>query len=165
MLTFERANELFHYEPSSGRLIWKKVTTNAVKVGDEAGTFCKTTGYIQVYVDGHGYTANRIAMILTYGDLPKGAQIDHINHDRSDNRLENLRITDREGNGRNVSMMCTNTTGVMVVVYHKKCNKYMAQIYVDKKHKYLGIYETLEEAATVRKSAEFLYGYHPNHGK
>jgi hypothetical protein len=41
----------------------------------------------------------------------------------------------------------------------------MAQIYVDKKNKYLGISDTLEEAAIVRKSAEFLYGYHPNHGK
>ena len=118
-----------------------------------------------IFYKGKYVYAHRIAMMLTYGDLSRGTQIDHINHDRSDNRLENLRITDHESNGRNVSIPRTNTTGVVGVTYSKKHNKYIAQIYVDKKHKYLGIYDTLEEAAIVRKSAEFLYGYHPNHGK
>lgn len=157
----EQAKQLFTYEPSTGVVRWL-VGRNA---GKEAGCYHANEKYRRILYRGKYELTHRIAMILTYGDLPKGAQVDHINHDRSDNRLENLRITDHEGNGRNVSMMRTNTTGVTGVVYLKKNNKYMAQIYVDKKHKYLGIYETLEEAIIVRKSAEFLYGYHPNHGK
>ena len=155
------AKQLFTYEPSTGVVRWL-IGRNAGKI---AGSYHKVGGYTMIVYKRKYVYAHRIAMLLTHGDLPEKAQIDHINHNRSDNRLENLRITDHENNGRNVSMMRTNTTGVVGVVYLKKNNKYMAQIYVNKKRKYLGIYETLEEAAIVRKSAEFLYGYHSNHGK
>ena len=101
MLTFERANELFHYNPSSGRLTWKKITTNRVKVGDDAGSLCKTTGYTNVVVDGRGYTVHRIAILLSTGVYGRGVQVDHINHDRSDNRIENLRVTSHMKNMQN----------------------------------------------------------------
>lgn len=161
IMSANEAKQLFTYEPSTGVVRWL-AGRNAGKI---AGSYHKVGGYIMIVYKRKYLYAHKIAMMLTHGDLPKGAQVDHINHDRSDNRLENLRITDHENNGRNVSKPCTNTTGVVGATYSKKHNKYIAQIYVDKKHKYLGIYETLEEAATVRKSAEFLYGYHPNHGK
>ena len=168
MLTFERANELFHYDPSSGRLIWKKVTSNRVKVGDDAGTPCKTTGYTNVVVDGHGYTVHRIAVLLSTGAYEKGVQVDHINHDRSDNRIENLRVTSHIENMQNQSKRITNKTGVtgVCIRYTRKGTlRYVAYITVNFKRIDLGSYDTLEEAAVVRKSAEFLYGYHPNHGK
>ena len=155
------AKQLFTYKPSTGVVRWL-VGRNA---GKEAGCYNKAIGYIRIRYKGKYVYAHRVAAMLTYGDLPEKTQIDHINHIRSDNRLENLRITDHENNGRNVSMMRTNTTGVTGVTFDKDRNKYKAQIYVDKKNKNLGVYDTLEEAAMVRKSAEFLYGYHPNHGK
>ena len=168
MLTYERANELFHYDPSSGRLIWKKVTTNRVKVGDDAGTLCKTTGYTNVVVDGRGYTVHRIAILLSTGVYGKGIQVDHINHDRADNRIENLRVTSHMKNMQNQSKRITNKTGVtgVCIRYTRKGTlRYAATITVNFKPIFLGNYDTLEEAAVVRKSAEFLYGYHPNHGK
>lgn len=67
MLTYDRANELFHYEPSSGKLFWKKTTTNRVKVGDEAGSFCKSTGYTNVVIDSKGVHPTPNSNLISYG--------------------------------------------------------------------------------------------------
>ena len=170
MLTYDRANELFRYEPSSGKLFWKKTTTNRVKVGDEAGSFCKSTGYINVYVDGLGYTLHRIAILLATGVYDKTVQvdhIDHIDHDRGNNRLSNLRVVSHAENMRNQSLRNTNKTGVtgVCVRYTRKGTKrYEASIVYNYKPIFLGNYDTLEEAAAARAEAEIKYGFHPNHG-
>ena len=164
MLTYDRANELFHYEPSSGKLFWKKTTTNRVKVGDEAGSFCNSTGYTNVFIDGKGYTLHRIAILLATGVYDKAVQVDHIDHDRGNNRLSNLRVVSHAENMRNQSLRNTNKTGVTGVSYTTRDRRWVAQIYIDKKNTNLGYFKTLEEAAAVRKAAEIKYGYHPNHG-
>lgn len=69
MITFERANELLRYEPSSGKLFWKKTTTNRVKVGDEAGSFCKSTGYTNVFIDGRGVHPAQNSNLIGYGHI------------------------------------------------------------------------------------------------
>lgn len=160
MLTYDRANELFRYEPSSGKLFWKA----GHNVGQRAGTLHKTTGYRQVKVNGTCHNEHRIIMLITHGDLPEGMQVDHINHDRADNRLANLRFVTHTQNGRNTKLPVTNTTGVIGVSYNKKYDKYYAQIYIKGKNIYLGWHDTLEEAATARAEAEKLYNFHPNHG-
>lgn len=66
MITFERANELLRYEPSSGKLFWKKTTTNRVMVGDEAGSFCKSTGYTNVTIDGRGVHPAQDSNLISY---------------------------------------------------------------------------------------------------
>lgn len=167
MITFERANELLHYEPSSGKLFWKKTTTNRVKVGDEAGSFCKSTGYKNVVVDGKGYTLHRIAILLATGVYDKTVQVDHVDHDRGNNRLSNLRVVDHAENMRNQSIRNTNKTGItgVSVRYTRKGTKrYTASIVYNYKPIFLGNYDTLEEAAAARAEAEIKYGFHPNHG-
>lgn len=167
MLTLERVNELLRYDPISGKLFWKKTTTNRVKVGDEAGTFSKGRGYIKIQVDNKLYPLHRIAILLSTGVYDKTVQVDHINHDRSDNRLENLRVVSHAANMRNLSLRNTNKTGVtgVIVEYTPKGTKrYRANIRYNYKKIYLGNYDTLEEAAAARKAAEKLYGFHPNHG-
>ena len=167
MLTFERANELFHYEPSSGKLFWKKTTTNRVKVGDEAGSFCKSTGYTNVVIDGKGYTLHRIAILLATGVYDKTVQVDHVDHDRGNNRLSNLRVVSHTENMRNQSLRNTNKTGVtgVCVKYTRKGTKrYTANIVYNYKPIFLGNYDTLEEAAQARKEAELKYGFHENRG-
>lgn len=167
MITFDRANELFRYEPSSGKLFWKKTTTNRVRVGDEAGSFCKSTGYTNVVIDGRGYTLHRIAILLATGVYDKTVQVDHIDHDRGNNRLSNLRVVGRAENMRNQSLRNTNKTGVtgVSVRYTRKGTKrYTANIVYNYKPIFLGNYDTLEEAAAARAEAEIKYGFHPNHG-
>lgn len=167
MITFERANELLRYEPSSGKLFWKKTTTNRVTVGDEAGSFCKSTGYTNVTIDGRGYTLHRIAILLATGVYDKAVQVDHIDHDRGNNRLSNLRVVGHAENMRNQSLRNTNKTGVtgVSVRYTRKGTKrYTANIVYNYKPIFLGNYDTLEEAAAARAEAEIKYGFHPNHG-
>ena len=167
MMTFERANELLHYEPSSGKLFWKKTTTNRVKVGDEAGSFCASTGYINVVIYGRGYNLHRIAILLTTGVYDKTIQVDHVDHDRGNNRLSNLRVVSHAENMHNQSLRNTNKTGVtgVCVKYTRKGTKrYEANIVYNYKPIYLGRYKTLEEAAAARKTAEIKYGFHENHG-
>lgn len=160
MLTLTEAKRVFHYEPGSGHLIWK-VGRN---IGQRAGTLHKTMGYRQVKVNGTYYNEHRIIMLIVNGDLPEGMQVDHINHDRADNRLVNLRFVTHTQNGRNTKLPVTNTTGVIGVSYKKKYDKYYAQIYIKGKNIYLGWHDTLEEAAAARAEAEIKYGFHPNHG-
>lgn len=167
MITFERANELLHYEPSSGKLFWKKTTTNRVKVGDEAGSFCASTGYINVVIDGRGYNLHRIAILLTTGVYDKTVQVDHVDHDRGNNRLSNLRVVSHAVNMRNQSLRNTNKTGItgVCVKYTRKGTKrYEANITYNFKNIYLGRYKTPEEAAAARRAAEIKYGFHENHG-
>lgn len=92
MLTFERANELFRYDPISGK-VFRKVTTSSGSIkGAEAGSLDKRERYLRVTVDGVGYQLHRVAMLLVHGHLGKSVHVDHISHNRADNRLCNSRL-------------------------------------------------------------------------
>ena len=164
MLTFERANELFKYEPETGMLI-RKVTTgnNRFHAGTVAGC-ASPEGYLRVRIDKALYRVHRVCYLLAYGSLADDMQVDHINHDRADNRLANLRLVTNTQNGRNTKLPVTNTTGVIGVSYNKKYDKYYAHIHIKGKNIYLGQYDTLEEAAAARADANLKYGFHSNHG-
>lgn len=167
MLTFERANELFKYEPETGMLI-RKVTTgnNRFHAGTAAG--CSSPdGYLRVRIDKVLYQVHRVCYLLAYGSLPDGMQVDHVNHVRDDNRLCNIRLVDNTTNSRNASIGKNNTTGVCGVWVDKRGVKkrYCAEIKVNRIKKFLGSYDTLEEAAAARGEAELKYGFHSNHGE
>ena len=167
MLTFEEANELFRYEPSSGKLFWKKRTARRVKVGGEAGTLCRNSGYRMVFINRKGYLVHRIAILLATGECDPSKEVDHIDHDRGNNRLDNLRIVDRINNMRNIGLVKTNKTGVIgVSLRYTRTGKlrYSANIMVNYKSINLGIFDTIEEAASARDEANIKYGFHPNHG-
>ena len=104
-------------------------------------------------------------MFFLVGDYDQTLQVDHIDHDRLNNKPDNLRLITSMGNNRNRSMDRRNSTGITGVRYNKKYDAYGAHIGFNEKELCLGYFKTKEEAIVVRKSAEFLYGYHPNHGK
>lgn len=89
---------MFRYEPVSGHLIWKA----GKRVGKRAGSQQGKDGYRHVRVGDKYMYEHRIAMLLTLGEIPEDIQIDHVNHDKGDNRLANLRFTTHTQNGRNV---------------------------------------------------------------
>lgn len=167
MLTFERANELLRYDPISGKLFWKKKTAQRIKVGGEAGTLCKSTGYRMVFINRKGYLVHRIAILLATGACDPSKEVDHIDHDRVNNRLNNLRIVDRVNNMRNIGLGKTNKTGVIgVSLKYTRTGelRYSANIMVNRKSINLGIFDNIEEAAAAREEANIKYGFHPNHG-
>ena len=162
-LTYDYANYLFKYDPETGNLYKRIKGTNEFRV-KPSGTKTKT-GYIQIGVDGKLYLAHRIIMLLVNKSLSDNCQVDHIDHNRLNNRLNNLRAVSQSGNMRNSGRRSDSSTGVTGVVYHKQARKYMASIFIDGKRIYLGLFKTLGEAATARQDANMKYDYHKNHGR
>ena len=72
-----------------GVFVWKKFTNGRVSVGSQAGSIIKKR-YAMIHINGKCYLSHRLAWFYVHGKWPKG-WIDHINHDRLDNRIENLR--------------------------------------------------------------------------
>lgn len=156
----ERLNELFEYCPDTGAMRWAKKTCRKIVVGAPVGSF--TNGYLQTAFDGGRYLVHRIAWKMHYGTEPD--ELDHINGDRSDNRIKNLREVDRTQNNKNMALRSDNTSGHHGVSENKH-GSYIAQIWVNKKYEYLGSYATKEEAIAARKAAEQRHGFHKNHGR
>ena len=94
-----------------------------------------------------------------------GMEVDHINHNKTDNRIENLREASRVDQNRNQSLHKTNTSGHAGVSYRKDKLKWRAFINENNKQIGLGHFDTKEEAIAARKKAEIEMGFHPNHGK
>jgi HNH endonuclease/AP2 domain len=154
-----RLRELFAYDEESGRLIWRVKRRGSVGIepGVTAGAV-NTQGYVSVGVDGKRQLAHRIIWCLLFGVEPPH-DIDHINGNRADNRRANLRMATRAQNRQNTRLSKNNSSGVQGVTWDPERSKWATQIMVDRKNKHLGRYETLEEAALVRRLAE--EKYHP----
>ena len=167
MWPLELINKIFRYDPGSGKLFWKIRPATHTLPGTEAGRLNKGNGYIMVGYKGKQLRAHRVIMKIITGGYDESLQIDHIDHDRGNNRLSNLRVVSHAENMRNQSLRNTNKTGVtgVSVRYTRKGTKrYTATIVVDYKPIFLGNYDTLDEAAAARAEAEIKYGFHPNHG-
>jgi len=123
----------------------------------------KSNGYISIYYQGKSIPAHRLAFLLMVGRLP--TNIDHINHDRTDNRWCNLREVTRIQNQQNQSRRVTNTSGVNGVSLIKSSGRWRATITVNGKWKSIGHFINKEDAIIARKEANIKYGFHLNHGE
>ena len=154
-LTAEYLRSILHYDPATGIFTWKVSTSNRIKVGDIAG--CPGGGgYPQIRAQRRLHQAHRLAWLYVYGEWPKG-QIDHINRNRSDNRISNLREVTNKQNGQNKSKRSDNTSGHPGVHWYKQSSKWVACIMHNYKRIHLGCFSVLEEAIAARKAAEKLY--------
>ena len=154
-LTAEKLRELLHYEPETGIFTRKVGSASQVKAGDVAGS-PNGRGYLQITVQSRLYRAHRLAWLYVYGSWPED-QIDHINRNRSDNRISNLREVSHKQNHQNKSKPSNNTSGHPGVCWNKRKSKWVAQITHNQKQIYLGCFNTVEEAIAARKAAEKLY--------
>lgn len=166
-MNYELAHKLFSYCAETGRLS-RMVSRGKALAGTEAGTVMINTSsgkkYRIINHCGKIHRAHRIAWLMHYGKWPEN-QIDHINGNGLDNRINNLRDVVHIENGRNQLMPKNNTSGVCGVNWCKQTNKWRAEIIVNGKKKCLGRHDLLSDAASAREAAERLYGFHPNHGK
>lgn len=160
-LTQKALKESLYYDPETG-IFTRKIKANTAKVGDIAGG--KTAvGYIAISVRGKGYLAHRLAFLYMEGIFPTD-QIDHINHNKSDNRWSNLCHVTNTTNHHNLGKRITNTSGVTGVSWGSCHGKWEAYITVGLKRYNLGIYDDLVSAARKRAEAEIEFGFHKNHG-
>jgi hypothetical protein len=152
----EELRELLHYEPDTGLFRWKLNCRGKVKVGSVAGT-SNGKGYIAIRVNGEKFVAHRLAWALYYNQDPGAIEIDHIDKNKSNNKIINLRLASHKRNGANSGPRKNNKLGVKGVQYEN--GKFRAGIEKNGKQYYLGCYDTIEEASNVYWAvAEELYG-------
>jgi hypothetical protein len=148
MFTQEKLKEYLHYCPKTGMFTWVKPTGKRVKCGDVAGRIA-INGYWQTKINYVSYLNHRLAWFYTFGVWPK-EQLDHINCDRADNRLCNLREATRSQNIRNSGLRKDSVSGIKGVRYTG--TKWMARIRYNGKLRCLGQFDTAEEAAARYKA-------------
>jgi len=151
-LSHEELKRLLDYDPTTGKFTWRKDKCR-IKAGSEAG-FLDNGGYIRIRFKGNLHMAHRLAWFYVNKYFPEG-DIDHINTDRIDNRIDNLRCATRAQNCQNQKIRPTNTSGFKGVYRHSS-GGFVSQIVVNRKHRYLGYFATAEEAslAYVKASEE-----------
>jgi hypothetical protein len=157
MLTQARVRELFDYR-EDGELIRKVNVARCARIGDVAG-YLNNIGYKVTKVDGKSYLNHRLIWLWHHGYLPEHG-LDHIDRNKVNNRIENLREVSHSCNMRNCKIAKNNSSGVTGVSMSRD-NKWYAQIRTPKQNVSLGLYPTLTEAAQARWEAEVKYGF-PN---
>lgn len=157
-LTQEEVSESVLYDPCSGKF-YREICGDLVEFG-----YVCSNGYVYIRIDGKIYSAHRMAWLYHYGYTPR-MEIDHIDHDRENNRIDNLRVVTRQENQRNRSLSSNNKSGVIGVHFDENSEKWRASITLNNKTKHLGSFEIFKDAVESRKQAEIKYKFHQNHGK
>lgn len=150
MVTQQRLHELFEYR-DDGNLIRKIRIGRRVKVGDIAGHLQKSRGYFVVGIDKNEYGLHRMIFLYHHGYLTDGLQVDHIDGDKINNRIENLRESTTAQNSYNSKLRVDNKSGVKGISWFK--GKWVVHVRIPGKHLYLGRFVTLEEAKAVIEKA------------
>jgi hypothetical protein len=156
----ETLRQLLRYDPEAGKLYWldrqNNKSFNTRFSGKEAGTAKDRYGYLQIEIININTRSHIIAWALHYGLYPSD-ELDHINGDRADNRIVNLREATRSQNNMNTALAKNNTSGAKGVHFFKVTNKWSSFIKINRKSIHLGYFLTFEEAVDARKKAEIRY--------
>jgi hypothetical protein len=148
----ERLRELLEYDAETGTLMWA-VRRGRHQPGTRAGSL-NGLGYRQVVVDGHAYVAHRLIWRMVTGDDPGPMQVDHINLDKDDNRIANLRLATPAQNTHNSRAKRQGLKGVK-----PNATGFQARITVLGTPLHLGQYPTEQEANDAyAKAAVITYG-------
>jgi len=145
-LTQDQLTQALHYDPETG-VFRRRSRMNASKIG----TVPKNPrhAYLNIGIGFHVYRAHRLAWLYVHGSWPDG-QIDHINGDKLDNRIANLRVATNSQNKQNMRKARSDSrSGLIGASWHTKSNKWRAAIQIDGKKKHLGYFDTPEEAHQV----------------
>lgn len=153
------------FEYRDGRLFRRIKARNGAKENQEAGSLIKSTGRWCINFNNKKLLRSRVVWMIHYGEIPDGMEVDHIDHDRLNDKIENLRLVTRKVNAKNLSKRCDNSSGVTGVTYCKRDNLWQAKINVDGKCLNLGHFRDKQSAINARVEAEERLGFHRNHGK
>lgn len=169
----ETLKRLLDYDQETGVLTWKPRTPDMFN-GHRSAQACRLwnskfagkpafspdeRGYLKGSVIGYRVSAHRAAWKITYGDDPK--EIDHINGNKNDNRILNLRAVSHVENQRNMKLRKSTRPGI---AFHVRRNKWVAYISDGSKQIHLGVFSTEEAAWVARCKAAERLGYSSIHG-
>jgi hypothetical protein len=159
MITQDLIQELFDYR--DGHLYWRHRVNKKHSIANPAGTI-NSIGYRVITINGKKIHAHRLVWLWHGLELPD--QVDHINGDRADNRIENLRVSDCMTNAFNSKLKSDNKTGVKGVSWCNTYQKWTVQIYAFKR-KLTGRFKSFDEAVAFAKQKRLeLHGAFANEG-
>jgi len=163
LITQSQLKSLLHYNQDTGLFTWLNNIKHHGKTKGKIAGYTNPLGYTLISIKGKTYHAHRLAWLYIYGEIPN--IIDHIDHNPTNNKIDNLRNTDTRGNMKNCSMNIKNTSGFTGVHFDKQYGKWRAMIRVNSKKVSLYSGNSKEDAIIARKKANIKYGYHKNHGE
>lgn len=149
MLTQKRLKQLLSYDPKTG-LFTRISSPKKHRIGTIPGAR-NTQGHIQIRVDGPLYLAHRLVWLYVYGRFPKD-QLDHINGNRTDNRLKNLREVNQKQNTENQKLHGRNISGYRGVAWSSSHGKWRADVTHHYAHYFVGLFSCPKEAGKAAKA-------------
>ena len=141
-LTQEYIQSLFNY--GDGFLYWKINKSQRIHIDDKAGTL-NNTGYYSIGINGKIYRNHRLIFLYHYGYLPK--QLDHIDRNKLNNKIENLREATQSQNMMNRKSFKNTSSQYKGVTWDRKNQKWLSQIKINKKLIHLGRFKFETDAA------------------
>lgn len=179
-LTVDMLRKLLRYDYDAGKLFWRERPVgmftdgklaaqhscnawNTRYANTEAFTAVNAHGYLVGNIFYRQLRAHRVIWAIVTGFWPV-EQIDHDDHDRSNNKFGNLSEATNQENGRNRSISKNNTSGVVGVSWYKYTSKWVAKIRIDGRAKHLGYFDDKADAIAARATANIEYDFHVNHG-
>jgi len=144
-----------NYDPSTGEFRWREHAFSGPmsKFNGMVAGRRSTNGYWEIGIDRHRHRAHRLAWWFCFGPFPIDHEVDHINGDKLDNRICNLRLATRAQNMQNRGNRRSNSTGYKGVTFSKSRQKFIAQIVANGRYYRLGQFATAEAAHEAYKSA------------
>ena len=148
MITQQYLQHLFSY--ADGLLYWKISRSHCIHVGDLAGCGLKN-GRRTIHIDGHLYYVHRLVFLYHYGWLPN--EIDHIDANPNNSRVENLRAATRNENQYNARLRADSISGAKNVHWYRQTKKWCVVLRVNKTRKHIGYFSDFELAELVATEA------------
>lgn len=141
-ISHSRLRELFDYDASTGEfIVLKRRARMTTQIGDRVGGSAQRNGYMRLSVDKREYMFHRLVWFWNHGRWPT-EHIDHIDGDRKNNRIANLReATQSENNQNKKSASRRSKSGLLGVFWIEKQKHFIAVIRVNGKGKYLGAFQ------------------------
>jgi hypothetical protein len=166
--SIEYLHKRLRYEPETGKLFWREHESmpqcwNARFGGKEALATLHQKGYLRGAIDRKTRLSHRVIWAMEHGSWPVH-QIDHIDGNPLNNRIENLRDVTQSVNLRNAKKKINNISGFNGVCFRKDNKKWQANITIDGKLTYLGSFDAIEDAIEARQKASLNHGYTGRHG-
>lgn len=144
-------------EYCDGKIFWKVSTVKWIPIGAEVGSV-GNHGYREAKIFGKRYLVHRLIYALHHGIMPE--VVDHIDRNPLNNKIDNLRASDKRLNAYNSGLASNNKSGVRGVSWCKKSNKWVVRFKLNGKYLFLGYYKDLQTATKVRKEYEELHVKH-----